>query len=339
MDTGADTASPTLTSSRGPRRATGGSCRLRGVLRQRLRVRELGLAHSAGARRPRAGPGRPRPGAAGHRGRVRVIALPVAGMVVTRLGAGAHHPRRCRCCWPSASRPSRSGTRTACRRSSSGCSCVGFGNGTWDVAMNVEGAAVEQHHGRSIMPRFHAGFSVGTVAGALVGLGDGRPARRRRPPTSPRSRWSSRSAVPICGARASCPRSRTEHAAAQPGRAPPADGLDRAAHAADRAVRARHGVHRGHRQRLARRRGHRRLRRRAGRRLADVRGLRRRDDRRAAGSAPPCSTASGACPCCASRRSPRWSACCWSSSARRCRWPWPVPCCGGSAPRSASPSA
>jgi predicted MFS family arabinose efflux permease len=46
---------------------------------------------------------------------------------------------------------------------------VGLGNGAWDVAMNVQGARVEQHLGRSIMARFHAGFSLGTVAGALVG--------------------------------------------------------------------------------------------------------------------------------------------------------------------------
>jgi predicted MFS family arabinose efflux permease len=45
----------------------------------------------------------------------------------------------------------------------------GFGNGQWDVAQNVEGAAVEQHLSRSIMSRFHAAFSLGTVAGALVG--------------------------------------------------------------------------------------------------------------------------------------------------------------------------
>jgi MFS family permease len=46
---------------------------------------------------------------------------------------------------------------------------VGLGNGGWDVAMNVQGGVVERHLGRSIMSRFHAGFSVGTVAGALVG--------------------------------------------------------------------------------------------------------------------------------------------------------------------------
>jgi MFS family permease len=46
---------------------------------------------------------------------------------------------------------------------------VGLGNGNWDVAMNVEGAEVERRLGRSVMPRFHAAFSLGTVAGAAVG--------------------------------------------------------------------------------------------------------------------------------------------------------------------------
>jgi fucose permease len=50
-----------------------------------------------------------------------------------------------------------------------GLFALGVGNGTWDVAMNVEGSAVEQELRRAIMPRFHAGFSVGTVAGALGG--------------------------------------------------------------------------------------------------------------------------------------------------------------------------
>lgn len=45
---------------------------------------------------------------------------------------------------------------------------TGIGNSTWDVAMNVEGADVERHLGRTIMPRFHAGFSLGTVVGAAV---------------------------------------------------------------------------------------------------------------------------------------------------------------------------
>jgi fucose permease len=46
----------------------------------------------------------------------------------------------------------------------------GAGVGVWDVAMNVEGAEVERRVGRTVMPRFHAGFSLGTVAGALLGV-------------------------------------------------------------------------------------------------------------------------------------------------------------------------
>jgi fucose permease len=45
----------------------------------------------------------------------------------------------------------------------------GLGSGAWDVAMNVQGAAVERGLGRAILPRFHAGWSIGTVAGAAGG--------------------------------------------------------------------------------------------------------------------------------------------------------------------------
>jgi MFS family permease len=45
---------------------------------------------------------------------------------------------------------------------------LGMGNSTWDVAMNVEGADVERRLARTLMPRFHAGFSLGTVTGAGV---------------------------------------------------------------------------------------------------------------------------------------------------------------------------
>lgn len=48
---------------------------------------------------------------------------------------------------------------------------LGLAIGAWDVAMNVHGAVVERHLGRSVMSRFHAGFSLGTVAGALGGAG------------------------------------------------------------------------------------------------------------------------------------------------------------------------
>ncbi len=46
----------------------------------------------------------------------------------------------------------------------------GIGNGLWDVAMNVEAADVERALGRTIMPRFHAGWSLGSVGGAGLGV-------------------------------------------------------------------------------------------------------------------------------------------------------------------------
>jgi predicted MFS family arabinose efflux permease len=52
-----------------------------------------------------------------------------------------------------------------------GLMLIGAGNSTWDVAQNVEGADVERRLGRTLMPRFHAGFSLGTVAGAAVSAG------------------------------------------------------------------------------------------------------------------------------------------------------------------------
>lgn len=47
---------------------------------------------------------------------------------------------------------------------------LGLGLSATDVMMNVEAAAVEQEFGRTLMPLFHAFFSVGTVAGAGVGI-------------------------------------------------------------------------------------------------------------------------------------------------------------------------
>lgn len=60
---------------------------------------------------------------------------------------------------------------------------VGIGVGVWDAAMNLEGAVVEQHLGHAIMPRFHAAFSLGTVAGAGSGRSPPGPTSRS-PPTS-----------------------------------------------------------------------------------------------------------------------------------------------------------
>jgi MFS family permease len=46
----------------------------------------------------------------------------------------------------------------------------GVGMSCWDVAMNVEGAEVERRLGRTIMPRFHAAWSMGSIAGSAIGI-------------------------------------------------------------------------------------------------------------------------------------------------------------------------
>lgn len=46
---------------------------------------------------------------------------------------------------------------------------TGSAGSLWNVAMNVEGAAVEQRLGRGVMSHFHASFSIGTIAGAGFG--------------------------------------------------------------------------------------------------------------------------------------------------------------------------
>ncbi|ABP54981.1 MFS transporter [Salinispora tropica] len=99
-----------------------------------------------------------------------VVAMPVAGLVVQRLGtartvmvaaltlsvgllvAGV--------CASAASWPP--GVAV-------GLFVFGYGTGTCDVAMNIEGAAVERRLGRAVMPRFHAAWSLGSVAGAGLG--------------------------------------------------------------------------------------------------------------------------------------------------------------------------
>jgi MFS family permease len=46
---------------------------------------------------------------------------------------------------------------------------MGAGVGPWDVAMNLAGTDTERALGRSVMPQFHAAFSLGTVFAALFG--------------------------------------------------------------------------------------------------------------------------------------------------------------------------
>jgi len=46
----------------------------------------------------------------------------------------------------------------------------GMGVSTWDVSMNVEGAEVERRLGYTIMPRFHAAWSCGSIVGSAIGI-------------------------------------------------------------------------------------------------------------------------------------------------------------------------
>ena len=97
-----------------------------------------------------------------------LIAMPLAGIVVTRIGA-ARATAFMAGVLSVGLLTVAFGYQIGVVPVVLGLFLIGFGNGTWDVAMNVEGAAVEQRLDRAIMPRFHAGFSVGTVAGALGG--------------------------------------------------------------------------------------------------------------------------------------------------------------------------
>ena len=97
-----------------------------------------------------------------------VISMPLSGLVVARLGT-ARTVAVMALVAAAGLVVTGIGYRVGVAPVVVGLFLLGVGNGTWDVAMNVEGSAVEQELGRAIMPRFHAGFSVGTVAGALLG--------------------------------------------------------------------------------------------------------------------------------------------------------------------------
>jgi fucose permease len=97
-----------------------------------------------------------------------VISMPLSGLVVGRLGT-AHTVAAMALTAAAGLTIAGLGYQVGVAPVVVGLFALGVGNGTWDVAMNVEGSAVEQELERAIMPRFHAGFSIGTVAGALVG--------------------------------------------------------------------------------------------------------------------------------------------------------------------------
>ena len=107
-----------------------------------------------------------------------VLALPLSGPVVTRIGSGRAVVAMAVLLGVGLAAAAL-GYLAGVVPVVIGLFLFGFANGTWDVAMNVQGTVVERHLSRSIMSRFHAGFSLGTVAGALVGAAHGRAARAR----------------------------------------------------------------------------------------------------------------------------------------------------------------
>jgi fucose permease len=97
-----------------------------------------------------------------------LVALPLSGLVVTRIGA----PRAVLgFAVVNASGLAIAATGAALGQvvvTAAGLVVFGVGTGVWDAAMNLEGAIVEQKLGRTVMPRYHAGFSLGTVVAAGV---------------------------------------------------------------------------------------------------------------------------------------------------------------------------
>jgi MFS family permease len=97
-----------------------------------------------------------------------LLALPLSGPVVTRFGSAAT-VRVMSVLLGAGLATAAVGSLVGVVPVVVGLLLLGFANGAWDVAMNVQGTVVERRLGRSVMSRFHAGFSLGTVAGALLG--------------------------------------------------------------------------------------------------------------------------------------------------------------------------
>jgi MFS family permease len=98
-----------------------------------------------------------------------MLGMPVSGHLIERWGAGAVVRLGAVTDLAGLVVAGAFATAGSAPGAAAGLLAYGFGTGVWDVAMNVDGAAVERELGRSIMPRFHAGWSLGTFTGAGVG--------------------------------------------------------------------------------------------------------------------------------------------------------------------------
>lgn len=98
-----------------------------------------------------------------------LVSLPLSGVVVDRIGARRTVVVSAVLCAIGLLTASLGSALGVIALVVAGLVLFGVGAGVWDAAMNLAGVAVEQRLGRSIMPRFHAGFSVGTMLGAGIG--------------------------------------------------------------------------------------------------------------------------------------------------------------------------
>ncbi|WP_196867403.1 MFS transporter [Arthrobacter sp. CAN_A212] len=100
-----------------------------------------------------------------------VLALPLAGSIAGRVGV-ANTVRIGGVASAIAAVTIAGGLATASvPLTALGLFLFGVGVALWDVAQNIEGADVEHRLRRTIMPKFHAAFSGGAFAGAMVGAG------------------------------------------------------------------------------------------------------------------------------------------------------------------------
>jgi fucose permease len=99
-----------------------------------------------------------------------VLAMPSTGWLITRTSAGTVVRLASVLGAAGLTVGALGATASSVPLAALGLFAYGIGTGSWDVAMNVEGAEVERGLGRSVMPRFHAGFSLGTILGAGLGV-------------------------------------------------------------------------------------------------------------------------------------------------------------------------
>ena len=99
-----------------------------------------------------------------------LLALPSTGRVIERIGAGPTVRAGVLADTVGLSTAALGAVLGSVPLAALGLFVHGVGIGVWDVAMNVQAAEVERRMRRTVMPRFHAGWSAGSLAGAGLGV-------------------------------------------------------------------------------------------------------------------------------------------------------------------------